>query len=56
MKKEEYGYCLLHNCKLTKQQVYEKCRFGNKRRPRCRHLLILNKEIFKGERNNETFF
>ena len=57
-----YGYCLLHNRKLSRRDVYTKCRGGkppfdgylyrqtgkDSSQFRCSHLLILE----KGSNNN----
>lgn len=48
-KKTEEGYCLLHNCKLGRRQVHEKCtnpfRAGCKNKKRCSYLLVVKKGL-----------
>lgn len=43
MKKGEVGYCLLHNCHLNREKIFNKC--TARKDGKCRYLLILNKKV-----------
>ena len=43
MKSSESGYCLLHNCNVARNKVFNKC--TARADGKCRYLMILNKKI-----------
>ena len=43
MKNSESGYCLLHNCNVKREKIFNKC--TARADGKCRYLMILKKEV-----------
>lgn len=55
MKKNERGFCLLHNSYLDRKTIYTKCNNSHRKNgKRCSHLVILKEKLVKDNGNVEN--